>query len=143
MIYTIIKKSTGFASTEEFAGVSEGIDLATFECARMNMQSKDPDVYFYIQGVNDDGCSVFCETSEEDLSVTDGEYDIFLDYETKVCYSESRTHEEGPISEESYIEVTNIKMHGTHIDDLAISEELKEEIYNKAKELGEYLTKNQ
>jgi hypothetical protein len=142
MIYIIIKKSTGFASTEDFASVTEDIDAATFECAKMNMQSTDPDVYYYIQGSDSEPCGVQCHIDNDELVLTDGEVDIPLTYNEKICFHEDRSHEEGPINELSYIEVTNIKMLGTHIDDLAISEELKEEIYKKAEELGRYITKN-
>jgi hypothetical protein len=143
MIYIIIKKSTGFASTEDFASVTEDIDSATFECAKMNMQSTDPDVYYYIQSSSDEGGFIGCETEGEEIYLTDGDHDIYLDYERKVCYHEDRNHEEGPVSESTYIEVVNIKMLGTHIDDLAISDELRKKINEEAKELGEYLTKNE
>ncbi len=140
MIYTIIKKSTGFESIEEFASVTDNIDIATFECARLNMKSTDPDSYYYIQSIDSTDEYIECEIDGEELILTDGDHDIFLEYDRKVCYHEDRNHEESPVSEDTYIEVVNIKMLGTHIDDLAISDELRAKIYENAKELGEKLT---
>lgn len=142
MIYAITKKSTGFAPSEECASVSGDIDIATFECARMNMQNTDRDVYFYIQKSDSDAGLIECEIEGDELLITDGEYEVALSHEERISYHEDRTHEEGPVSEETYIEIVNIKMLGTHIDDLAISDELRQDIKEKAEELGDYLTKN-
>lgn len=102
-------------------------DLAIIHCAKFNIDNQDTDVAYFINNLDVNVSEPEISVKNGDLIIEDGE-EVPLEIVTKIVQKEEMYHEEMPPHVIEQLKLEAIKLSGSDIEDLELSEEFKKSI---------------
>lgn len=125
-VYLIMSHDDSINRTTPVIGFTDR-DLAIIHCAKFNIDNQDKDVAYFINNLDVNMNEPEISVKNGDLIIEDGE-EVPLEIVAKSTFKEEYYHEEMPPHVIEQLELEAIKLNGSDIEDLELSEEFKKSI---------------